>query len=347
MGALLCDLCCSKISLSLSFSFHPIESFLRASFGNLLLLNSPPLKSLFGPEYYQQDRTEEHLPKWNTTKKIKGAESAVRSTHRERHGRIGVLLDGIEVVRWKTKLKAFLERLENLEDVTVGTLRKRKKPSTNNKRLRSGNASSSPSAEGKSSGAWTQEEHQALLQGLKEYGREWKKITLRIPTRTYKQVHDHARRYFAKRRRDRESSAPNACAASVHGDRSTPSRRSSDGAGTGLAKGSGENNSCSSFSPDGMGRSSERWARDEHPAWPERLPDLPAFATRTPAPAVTAGTRSSSSSSSSFARGTVSAQERATGSFPAGFLRPTDRPHENLPALRFGTPPRDRSPRHR
>ena len=46
---------------------------------------------------------------------------------------------------------------------------------------------------------WTPEEHQAFLVGLKECGREWKKVTSRIPTRTHAQVRSHAQNYFKRK----------------------------------------------------------------------------------------------------------------------------------------------------
>lgn len=86
---------------------------------------------------------------------------------------------------------------------------------TSNKRKRSSStasstctSSSSPSVlkPGQTSGRWTQEEHQAFLEGLKDCGREWKKVSLRIPTRTSAQIRSHAQKYFSKLQRDQESS---------------------------------------------------------------------------------------------------------------------------------------------
>lgn len=47
-------------------------------------------------------------------------------------------------------------------------------------------------------GRWTPAEHEAFLQGLKVYGREWKKVATCIPTRTSAQIRSHAQKYFAK-----------------------------------------------------------------------------------------------------------------------------------------------------
>ncbi|KAL3929121.1 MAG: hypothetical protein SGBAC_012349 [Bacillariaceae sp.] len=58
---------------------------------------------------------------------------------------------------------------------------------------------------GQTSGRWTNQEHQAFLDGLKEFGREWKKVATRIPTRTSAQIRSHAQKYFAKLQRDQET----------------------------------------------------------------------------------------------------------------------------------------------
>jgi Myb-like DNA-binding domain. len=55
------------------------------------------------------------------------------------------------------------------------------------------------------SGRWTKEEHEAFLEGLEIYGREWKKVAQRIPTRTSAQIRSHAQKYFAKLSRDEQS----------------------------------------------------------------------------------------------------------------------------------------------
>ena len=57
---------------------------------------------------------------------------------------------------------------------------------------------------GQTAGRWTPEEHQAFLEGLKIYGREWKKVADQIPTRTSAQIRSHAQKYFAKIERDEQ-----------------------------------------------------------------------------------------------------------------------------------------------
>jgi len=67
--------------------------------------------------------------------------------------------------------------------------------------------STKPKPETGSSGRWTQEEHEAFLAGLKVFGREWKKVAQRIPTRTSAQIRSHAQKYFAKLARDEQHQA--------------------------------------------------------------------------------------------------------------------------------------------
>ena len=47
-------------------------------------------------------------------------------------------------------------------------------------------------------GRWTKEEHEAFLQGLKLYGKEWKKVAAKVKTRTVVQTRTHAQKYFQK-----------------------------------------------------------------------------------------------------------------------------------------------------
>ena len=62
-----------------------------------------------------------------------------------------------------------------------------------------------PERKNNSSGRWTASEHEAFLEGLKVYGREWKKVALYIPTRTAAQIRSHAQKYFAKEQKLRSS----------------------------------------------------------------------------------------------------------------------------------------------
>jgi len=47
-------------------------------------------------------------------------------------------------------------------------------------------------------GRWTRDEHEAFLEGLKLHGREWKKVSEMISTRTSAQIRSHAQKYFSK-----------------------------------------------------------------------------------------------------------------------------------------------------
>jgi len=47
-------------------------------------------------------------------------------------------------------------------------------------------------------GRWTREEHDAFLSGLKQYGKEWKKVAAKVKTRTVVQTRTHAQKYFQK-----------------------------------------------------------------------------------------------------------------------------------------------------
>ena len=54
------------------------------------------------------------------------------------------------------------------------------------------------SPNGRHTGRWTRAEHELFLEGLQLYGREWKKVSAKIKTRTAAQIRSHAQKYFAK-----------------------------------------------------------------------------------------------------------------------------------------------------
>lgn len=66
------------------------------------------------------------------------------------------------------------------------------------------NESLSPLSPGEVSGShehtgrWTKQEHDMFLEGLKQYGKEWKKIAGLVKTRTPVQIRTHAQKYFLK-----------------------------------------------------------------------------------------------------------------------------------------------------
>jgi SHAQKYF class myb-like DNA-binding protein len=47
-------------------------------------------------------------------------------------------------------------------------------------------------------------EHATFIAGLKSCGRDWKRISLMIPTRTVVQIRTHAQKFFAKLQKVRE-----------------------------------------------------------------------------------------------------------------------------------------------
>lgn len=47
-------------------------------------------------------------------------------------------------------------------------------------------------------GRWTREEHEAFLNALQMYGKEWKKVAAKVKTRTVVQTRTHAQKYFQK-----------------------------------------------------------------------------------------------------------------------------------------------------
>lgn len=57
---------------------------------------------------------------------------------------------------------------------------------------------SRPRPENTHTGRWTKEEHAKFLDGIKLYGKEWKKIASMIETRTVVQIRTHAQKYFQK-----------------------------------------------------------------------------------------------------------------------------------------------------
>mmetsp|Transcript_6185 Transcript_6185/g.19708 ORF Transcript_6185/g.19708 Transcript_6185/m.19708 type:complete len:441 (+) Transcript_6185:128-1450(+) len=56
-------------------------------------------------------------------------------------------------------------------------------------------------------GRWTDEEHDMFIQGLKMFGKEWKKIATLVKTRTVVQVRTHAQKYFQKMAKQREATS--------------------------------------------------------------------------------------------------------------------------------------------
>ncbi len=50
----------------------------------------------------------------------------------------------------------------------------------------------------KNNGRWTKKEHHIFLKGLKEFGRDWKKMRELLPSRSLAQIRSHAQKYFIR-----------------------------------------------------------------------------------------------------------------------------------------------------
>lgn len=62
-----------------------------------------------------------------------------------------------------------------------------------------GNSSDDPEGNSKyNSGRWTEEEHKKFIDGILEYGNEWKKVQKFIKTRSSTQARSHAQKFFLK-----------------------------------------------------------------------------------------------------------------------------------------------------
>ena len=80
--------------------------------------------------------------------------------------------------------------------------------SSTKRSLKGGEKSSSPTKkrrtqnkkkpENTMTGRWTKDEHEKFLDGIRIYGKEWKKIASMIDTRTVVQIRTHAQKYFQK-----------------------------------------------------------------------------------------------------------------------------------------------------
>ena len=51
-------------------------------------------------------------------------------------------------------------------------------------------------------GRWTQEEHDKFIEGLKLFGKDWRRIEEHIGSRTCSQIRSHAQKYFNRLHRD-------------------------------------------------------------------------------------------------------------------------------------------------
>lgn len=61
---------------------------------------------------------------------------------------------------------------------------------------------------GKSTGRWTHQEHILFIEGLKIYGKNWKKVESYIGTRTGTQIRSHAQKFFNRIRKECSTDDP-------------------------------------------------------------------------------------------------------------------------------------------
>ena len=85
-------------------------------------------------------------------------------------------------------------------------------------------------------GRWTKQEHEAFLEALRMYGKEWKKVAAKVKTRTVVQTRTHAQKYFQKLQKLQETSGSTTDVDFVdmglEGSASKPSRSSTGGGGS-------------------------------------------------------------------------------------------------------------------
>ncbi|OQR95117.1 hypothetical protein ACHHYP_00385 [Achlya hypogyna] len=55
----------------------------------------------------------------------------------------------------------------------------------------------------KRGGRWLAEEHQLFLEGLRAYGKNWKKVAQVVPTRSTVQIRTHAQKFFKRMSQER------------------------------------------------------------------------------------------------------------------------------------------------
>jgi len=80
----------------------------------------------------------------------------------------------------------------------------------------------------KITGRWTKEEHQRFVEGLRKFGKNWKKVEEYVGTRSGPQIRSHAQKFFI--RLDREFSLGGKNPANLLNLETTPerSRKASD-----------------------------------------------------------------------------------------------------------------------
>lgn len=61
---------------------------------------------------------------------------------------------------------------------------------------------------GKSTGRWTHQEHVLFIEGLKIFGKNWKKVESYIGTRTGTQIRSHAQKFFNRIKKEHQTDDP-------------------------------------------------------------------------------------------------------------------------------------------
>ncbi|KAF1328250.1 Lhy protein, partial [Globisporangium splendens] len=74
-------------------------------------------------------------------------------------------------------------------------------------------------------GRWTKKEHELFLEGLKLYGKSWKKISSLVITRTLVQIRTHAQKYLQKQSKNAQKAAAAAAASNSSSSASTNSSK--------------------------------------------------------------------------------------------------------------------------
>ena len=92
----------------------------------------------------------------------------------------------------------------NLPVVKMRTISNDEMQKTKHTKSRSKSVGDVKGLKSENTGRWTSEEHQFFLDGLQQYGKEWKKIADLIKSRTVVQIRTHAQKYFQKVAKARE-----------------------------------------------------------------------------------------------------------------------------------------------
>jgi SHAQKYF class myb-like DNA-binding protein len=102
--------------------------------------------------------------------------------------------------------------------------------------INAGAYSNITSQRGENTGRWTDEEQAAFIAGLRKYGKNWKKISQMVKTRSLTQIRTHAQKFFKKAAKERVLAEKNGDTASAENLEQLlsgiPVQGTQDGAGT-------------------------------------------------------------------------------------------------------------------